>query len=422
VKTSCSSWNALWILLLALCFSLCGTSVAQNQYFVATTGSDSNDGSQAHPWLTINHADAALSVGSPGSCTATSGWVSAFGIGACVHVASGNYPAITTNKSGTANAHIMYVSDTQYGANIIGPGGAMWAANGLYIDVVGFEFDGSGSTANANGLIFYGGHGTALRNKFHDTAKAGNTTQNAVLEGNINSPCPAANKYIGNLIYHNNGGAGVSAQNAGSADAGISMVCGDIAQNNIVLDHGGGFCIQVSHNSDHNVVTNNVVANCDRGGIFINSGTGHTITNNIVANTGISIGANVATWGIRDSNGCGTGTIYNNNLLYGNLPANYSFACGTQANPPAGAQTGSNSTTFANYTGTGAGDYHPKADSMAINNGSTACATSNCVAATDFVGAIRPLTSAFDLGSYQSSATSATGLPAAPTGLTASVQ
>ena len=90
-------------LLLALCCALAASSVAQNQYFVSTTGSDSNDGSQARPWKTINHADAVLTVGSPGQCTATSGWISAAGIGACVHVAAGTYSGnINTNKDGSS--------------------------------------------------------------------------------------------------------------------------------------------------------------------------------------------------------------------------------------------------------------------------------------------------------------------------------
>ena len=73
-----------------LIFMFPASTAAQVQnYYVATTGSDTNDGSQAHPWATINHADSALRVGTAGTCTATSGWNSTSGVGACIHVASG---------------------------------------------------------------------------------------------------------------------------------------------------------------------------------------------------------------------------------------------------------------------------------------------------------------------------------------------
>ena len=95
-----------WLCVLVLVgFMLTGTMAAQNQYYVnAAAGSDSNDGSQARPWKTIQHADAALSVGAGG---------------AVVHVAAGTYSGpITTNKSGNSSARIVYISDTKWGAKI----------------------------------------------------------------------------------------------------------------------------------------------------------------------------------------------------------------------------------------------------------------------------------------------------------------
>ena len=81
--------------------------------------------------------------------------------------------------------------------------------------------------------------------------------------------------------------------------------------------------------------------------------------------------------------------------------------------------SGSNSTTFVNYTGTISGDYHLKAGSAAIGGGTTACAVAarGCAPSVDFEGNAR--LQAPDIGSY---AFAATGAPGAPTGLTASVQ
>ncbi|MCU1307196.1 MAG: Right handed beta helix region, partial [Acidobacteriaceae bacterium] len=59
-----------------------------NQYWISTSGSDGNPGTQASPWATIAHANAALVLG-------TSGTV--------VHVASGTYNGcIVTTRTGTA--------------------------------------------------------------------------------------------------------------------------------------------------------------------------------------------------------------------------------------------------------------------------------------------------------------------------------
>src|SRR2546428_5491669 len=69
------------------------------QYYVAATGSDSNDGSAAAPWRTISHA--AVSV-TPG---------------ALVHVLPGVYnESVFFDISGAASQRIRFISDTRWGA------------------------------------------------------------------------------------------------------------------------------------------------------------------------------------------------------------------------------------------------------------------------------------------------------------------
>jgi len=51
--------------------------------------------------------------------------------------------------------------------------------------------------------------------------------------------------------------------------------------------------------------------------------------------------------------------------------------------------------------GTISGDYHLKAGSTAINNGTTACALSGCAPSTDFDGKARPQGAAIDIGAYE---------------------
>jgi hypothetical protein len=237
-----------------LCFALTGTSVAQNQYYIAPTGSDSNDGSKAHPWATINHADAALTVGAPGVCTAGSGWISASGVGACVHVASGTYSgAITTTKNGRSGARIRYVADTQYGARLI----QSWSNYASYIDEVGLEFDGSVNGPHVALINYFDSASHAcnnlfLKNKVHDiTPGGGGTNTPGAVETagtDLNPTSFCGNSYQSNLFYHNNGGAG-SGFVAGNGDSALETGWGDIAQNNIIMDQGGGQCVSLTHTS-----------------------------------------------------------------------------------------------------------------------------------------------------------------------------
>ena len=69
-------------------------------------------------------------------------------------LAQGTYAGgFTTAASGTASAHITYVSDTPYGAKVVGAGTASnqtgWWNQGNYVDIKGFEIDGSGSQATS---------------------------------------------------------------------------------------------------------------------------------------------------------------------------------------------------------------------------------------------------------------------------------
>ena len=103
-----------------------------NQYWISTSGSDSNDGSQAHPWATLQKASSSLKLGSGG---------------AVIHVLSGTYKigqTITTAARGTTTQRIAYVSDTTWGAKIscTMQGTDCWVQLGDYVDVVGFDLDG----------------------------------------------------------------------------------------------------------------------------------------------------------------------------------------------------------------------------------------------------------------------------------------
>ena len=417
------------IFLLLLLFAVVRTSAAQNQYYISPTGSDSNDGSRAHPWATFNHASSAARVGLPGVCTAASGWISASGIGACIHVAPGVYSeSIVTKNGGIASARVRYVSDTQYAAILTGSASnsIIWSNYAQYIDVIGFDFDGS-RTAVLLGLInhydsaSYACHNLISANRGHNIANSGGAINGPGEFGtsgtNLNVTRPCGNTYQGNLFYHNNGG-GTSTFYSGNADAAIETGWGDIVQDNIVMDQGGGQCLSLTHTSTHLIVTHNTLLNCAQGGMIIANAMGilndySTFTNNIIANTG-SVGNSP---GIRvyKTGGCGLHNIYANNLMYGNAGKNYVFDSPC-SNTSTATLSGSNSTTFVNYTGTIAGDYHLKSGSSAVGAGTTSCALSGCVPPLDFSGSTRLLPP--DIGSYAFAAAHA---PTAPATLATSV-
>ena len=97
-------------------------------FFVSPDGSDSHDGSRAHPWKSITHA---AKMASPGTT---------------VHVLPGIYDeVVVTEASGNSQDRIKYVSQLKWKA-VISPaahGIMAWKNTGDYTDVDGFDIAGS---------------------------------------------------------------------------------------------------------------------------------------------------------------------------------------------------------------------------------------------------------------------------------------
>src|SRR5262249_40565656 len=155
-------------------------------------------------------------------------------------VAAGTYSTGTsTNRSGTSGARIAYISDSQYGAKLTGAAsGAMWTNTGAFMDVVGFDFDGS-ATGTAIGYyqtIPAANHNLFLSKKVHDICPA-----SACADGpgdvigdfwiGTNPTVPLANVFQRNLIYHNAGGYNQhSFPTPGNGSHALDLAWGDIAQ------------------------------------------------------------------------------------------------------------------------------------------------------------------------------------------------
>src|SRR3954469_17609010 len=113
-------------------------TVSAHHLYVATTGADSNPGTQAAPFRTILKASQAAVPDTT------------------VHVAAGTYTGgVQTTKSGTATGRIIYVSTTKWGARIVPPTSSTsktgWDNRGAYVTIDGFQVD---RTVNPSGKIW----------------------------------------------------------------------------------------------------------------------------------------------------------------------------------------------------------------------------------------------------------------------------
>lgn len=332
-------------------------------HYVSPTGKDNGDGSQRHPFKTIQKAaDEAI----PGTT---------------IHVAPGNYPyPIVSRVSGTATARITFISDTTWGAKIRSTGTFTWENWGNYVDIIGFDVSGDGR----DGILNRGSYVRIIGNHVHDIPA---------------SPCTS------------NGGAGI--------DDGIYPARDDDAINNVVNDigpkgtscnfvHGiyhssfgghiwnniafrnAGYGIHLWHAANAVTVGNNLVFANGQGGILIGAGDapgGVTADNCLIVN-------NIAIYngksGIYEHGHTGTHNHYLNNLLYGNA-INLSLQNGNVA-----IRTIIANPQFVDYRSDGSGDYHLTPTSPAIDAGTNIGAPT-----TDIEGISRPQGKAWDIGPYE---------------------
>ena len=156
----------------ALMAGMFGRAMAQTAtgrtFYVATTGNDSNDGSQLRPFRTINGAFRRV--------TNLTG-------GDTIMVMPGIYQeAVTVKRGGTASADLRLVSETPRAAQIRSPAGTYSAINiqQNYVTVEGFDVQ-AGGRGHAIEATFLNGdttkngphHITIRNNVCHDSAGSG---------------------------------------------------------------------------------------------------------------------------------------------------------------------------------------------------------------------------------------------------------
>ncbi len=348
---------------------------ATTHIYVATTGNDTTgNGSPGSPYRTILRASQAATPG------------------AIIHVAPGTYTGgFRTTVSGTAAERIIYVSDTdpvtKARARIVPPNstvttGSIWENLGAYVDIDGFEFDGTG-TKIPNGLISQGSYVTIKNNDVHHIIYGPGQLCNGSGGSGINihdTSIPGlmtGTVVTGNRV-HDIGDTCNKIQN-------IYISTRATVTNNLSYNNRGGAGIHLWHDANHVTIANNTVANTWMG-IIVGGGDYYEtsgpadyvdVSNNIVVNND---------YGVSLQGQTGTHNTYTNNLVYQNRIYNFSSGIthtGTVASAP----------QFVNQAG---GDFHLAPTSPAIDRGSPTFAPS-----VDLDGHARPAGAAYDIGAYE---------------------
>ena len=463
--------GCFWMLTLALA----ATAQVKDYYVSASSGSDSNDGSQARPWATWAKANASATLGTNGTT---------------VHFADGTYVASTSNSCGSlgpasfcithggnASQPLIFQCDNGLDGNAGHPGSPghcliressdaanpqiMGTVNANYTTIQGFDIGGDSghpATLAQSAVLMYAKDGTANFNQVnynyvHDVAKRAN-------DGNgFGNGCPSEGmvgvdygfdatagripqglKFIGNFLNNMGDITNVNCNQTHGLYIGAGPNV--VVQNNI-SGNAPGSGIKLYASNCQSVVTNNLTFHTGWWGILVQSsgetrndgclGLGiapgkSTINNNIVVNSGY----NHACGGIAETAGAGA-NLFANNLLIGN-PTNVpvvnctstpvagnspSTVTGTLNTANSGATTAN---TMVNYQDNGFGDYHLKAGSAAVGAGTTSCVSgglSPCAPTKFLAGLTRP--TPISIG-FDELGTNASQPPDSPTNLTAIVQ
>lgn len=383
----------------ALAFSVVGglalqrigrSSAASLAYYVSPTGSDSNPGTQAAPFRSIEHA---ASVAGPGTT---------------VHVAPGTYTQeVYTDVSGTASAPITFVSDTRWGARLAPSavdahsGYSIWYNDGTYVNIVGFNIDGSNNTSIDWGLNTEVSDVTFRGNLVHNIGQANCAGGGAGIS--LEGGQPASTDMVIANVVHDVGPASYC-----STVHGIYVANTHATVANNITYHNAGFGIHMYHAANHDVIVNNLSFDNYQGGIMVSAG--DSVPAGVV-NDYTVVASNIVldnpTYGIQEWGATGTHNQYLNNLTYNNADGNFHLLNG---NSSQGTVQAAPSAVFANWRSDGSGDYHLQAGSPAIGT-----ATSTDAPSTDMDGVARPQPHGYDIGPYEYVSSTNTSGAATPT-------
>ncbi len=349
------------------------TPATAHHLYVAHNGADTNPGTETAPFKTIERA---AQVAQPDTT---------------VHVAPGAYAGgFKTVANGVPKARLYYLSTLRWGAKIVPPlnsaNSTAWDNRGNYVDIVGFDIDGTVYQGGAKWLhgIYNGGSYDAIRNNhIHHIATTVDCTSADGSGIGVDSYFHGIqSEVIGNNI-HDIGPAGCN------SIQGIYINTPGTVANNIVYRVANAG-IQMWRDA-HNVIVANNTVSAATSGIVVGAGdfyytagpNDHThVSNNIVFDNKT---------GILERGATGKNNSYINNLVFQNPGGDWKLSNGLGH-----ISSVASAPQFLDYNRAGTPDFRLSSTSPAIGKGSARYAQPS-----DFKGAPRNAMTGVDIGAFQ---------------------
>jgi PKD repeat protein len=417
----------LALLLAAVLLAGVAVSAGATDYYVATTGNNTNPGTSAEPWRTLQYA------------------VDTIGPGDTILVQSGSYLGFHLNNSGSSGSPCTIKADTGATVLVNAAGPSNWHNSNIegedvsYWVIEGFESSGS---ARYGIDIRVTDHVTVRNCHVHDSVVTGiflafadyslvegNDTHNNGEHGIYNSNSADYVTLRGNQS-HSNYGCGLH-NNGDISMGGDGLISFATIENNVIWDNGvgGGSAINCDGVSD-SIIRNNLMYNNHASGISLYGGdSAECSSRDQVYNNTIIMPSN-GRWAINIPSAGGgqpshpTGNSLVNNLLYsfhswrgvitvwgpGALAVSDYNVVMDRFSPDEDATVltlaewqalGFDAHSFlatpdALFTNPAADDYHLKTGSPAIDTG-----TNLAEVTSDLEGLSRPQGSSTDIGCYE---------------------
>jgi len=369
---------ALAVLLATACTVKDNVAVAVTPQVVPTTlwvapdGLDNNPGTRAAPLRSLARAAQLVTPGTT------------------VNVLPGTYQGgFRTSVSGLPDARIVFRSTERWQARIVPPAVSSstmaWENRASYVDILGFDVDGSGHRAGQDwttGIHSGGAYNRIGTSHVHDIATSlpcGGKSGAGIGVGS--APNGGYAELAGNSV-HDIGLPGCRLMH------GIQLNTPGTVRNNVVYRIAGAG-IRLSQGASKVVVVNNTIAGADTG-ILAGGDPGHAeggsdrvhVLNNIVFDN---------RYGIAEQGRTGKHNSYRNNLVSGNREADWKLAPGRHHAGTVAAAPG-----FLGYTRSGTPDFGLAAHSPAIGKG-----LEHGADGPDFHGKARGHADAVDIGACQ---------------------
>jgi hypothetical protein len=345
--------------------------VVSTELWIAPDGLDSNPGTRAAPLRSLARAAQLVTPGTT------------------VNVLPGAYQGgFHTSVSGLPNARIVFRSTERWQARIVPPAVSSstmaWDNRASYIDIQGFEVDGSGHNSGqawTTGINSGGAYNRITDSHVHDIATAQPCTGTSGAGIGVDSAYNGIYAEVAGNSVHDVGLPGCHVQ-------GIRLNTPGTVRNNIVY-RAAGAAIGLGREARKVVVVNNTIT-ASGTGILVGSGAGRSAG----ANDHIHVLNNIVfdnREGIAEQRGAGKHNSYRNNLVSGNADSNWRLAPGRRHSGTVAAAPG-----FLGYTRSGTPDFRLAADSAAIGTG-----LEHGAEGPDFYGKTRGQAHVVDIGACQ---------------------